>query len=547
MEINKRKGFTLVELLAVIVILAIILVIAVPKVLDVIKDSKKATLESTAKMIASSAEKAKVQNDLLGKTEKLECESVAKLNDIDYGSCDIEFDGNTAKVTIAGSGKFEGLNVCGGTKTIASATSNSCILSKLTVDLDGGNDNNTQYNAKYDAGSTITLTVPTKEYCEFKGWVIVSGTDASVEGNTLTIGKTDTEVKAVWEDSRTFTELKITKDNRSWIGYTGEEGEELNIPEVFYYEANGKWYKVTRISEKAFQDCSNLKSVTIPNSVTFIGDYAFSGCSNLTSIIIPNSVTSIGMMALNGCSSLTSIIIPDSVTFIGDYAFQNCSSLTSVTISSNVTSIGKSAFYNCSSLTSITIPNSVTSIGSTAFLGCSSLTSIIIPNSVTSIGNFAFSGCSNLTSITIPNGVTSIGMEAFKDCSSLTSITIPKGVTSIGMEAFSGCSSLASIIIPNSVTSIERLAFYNCSSLTSITIPNSVTIIEISAFNGCSSLTSITIPNSVTSISGYAFEKCSKLTDVYYTGKEEEWNSITIDSSNYYLTNANKHYEFVIE
>ena len=59
MKINedKMKGFTLVELLAVIVILAIILVIAVPKVMDIINDSKKATLESTAKMIASAAEK----------------------------------------------------------------------------------------------------------------------------------------------------------------------------------------------------------------------------------------------------------------------------------------------------------------------------------------------------------------------------------------------------------------------------------------------------------------------------------------------------------
>ena len=124
--INKKSGFTLVELLAVIVILAIILVIAVPKVMDVIKDSKKATLESTAKMIASSAEKAKVQNTILGNTDEIECESVAKINDIDYASCDIDFEGNTAKVTISGSGKFAGLNVCSGTKIDASATEENC-------------------------------------------------------------------------------------------------------------------------------------------------------------------------------------------------------------------------------------------------------------------------------------------------------------------------------------------------------------------------------------------------------------------------------------
>ena len=125
---KNKKGFTLVELLAVIVVLAIILVIAVPKVMYVIKDSKKATLESTAKMIASAAEKAKVQNTLLGNTDKLECDDVTKLNDIDYSFCSIDFDGNTAKVTIEGSGKFEGLNVCEVTKTSASTSEKNVVL-----------------------------------------------------------------------------------------------------------------------------------------------------------------------------------------------------------------------------------------------------------------------------------------------------------------------------------------------------------------------------------------------------------------------------------
>ena len=97
--------------------------------------------------------------------------------------------------------------------------------------------------------------------------------------------------------------------------------------------------------------------------------------------------------AFEDCSGLTSVSIPNSVTSIGDYAFFNCSGLTSVTIPNSVTSIGKSAFSNCSSLTSVTIPNSVTSIGDNAFRNCSGLTSVSIPNSVTSIENGAFSGC----------------------------------------------------------------------------------------------------------------------------------------------------------
>jgi len=125
---NETKGFTLVELLAVIVILAIILVIAVPKVMSVIEDAKKATLESTAKMIASQAEKQKVQNTVLGNTNAITCKDITNINDVDYASCDIDFENDTAKVTIEGSGKFDGLYVCGGTKTSAVAIDEECPL-----------------------------------------------------------------------------------------------------------------------------------------------------------------------------------------------------------------------------------------------------------------------------------------------------------------------------------------------------------------------------------------------------------------------------------
>ena len=271
---------------------------------------------------------------------------------------------------------------------------------------------------------------------------------------------------------------------------------------------------VIKIGEKAFSECSSLKSITIPNSVTGIGDSAFYNCTSLTSIKIPNSVTWIGNAAFKQCKSLTFIDIPNSVTWIGAGAFSHCTSLTSITIPNSVTSIGSSHFLGCKSLSSIVIPNSVTSIENHAFYKCSSLSSITIPNSVTSIGWSAFYGCSSLSSITIPNSVTNIGEDAFKYCSSLSSITIPNSVTNIGKAAFAGCSKLSSITIPNSVTSIGWSAFAGCSKLSSITIPNSVTSIGSYAFSGCNSLSSITIPNSVTSIGEYAFWNCDSLTSI---------------------------------
>ena len=346
-----------------------------------------------------------------------------------------------------------------------------------------------------------------------------------------------------------------------------------NIPHTI------KGVTVTCIGGYAFNGCTSLTSVTIPNSVTSIVGYAFNGCTSLTSVTIPDSVTSIGEFAFHNCKSLTSVTIPSSVTSIDEYAFCYCGSLTSVTIPDSVTSIGYGAFINCKSLTSVTIPNSVTSIDKYAFSECTSLTSVTIPNSVTSIGRGAFSNCAALTGIwvtegnshyssdasgvlfskdkttlvqcpgtlaacTIPDSVTSIGYDAFYNCKSLTSVTIPDSVTNIGEYAFYNCTSLTSVTFPDSVTSIGKYAFCDCSSLTSVTIPDSVTSIVGSAFAGCTSLTNVTIPDSVTSIGDWAFSGCRSLTDVYFTGTESAWNSIAIGIANDALENANIHYNY---
>ena len=277
--------------------------------------------------------------------------------------------------------------------------------------------------------------------------------------------------------------------------------------------------------------------VVIPSSVTYNDvtysvtsiDAAFNSCSNLTSVVIPNTVTTLGSYAFGSCSKLTSITIPNSVTSIGSYAFYQCSKLSSVTLSSSLTSIGTYAFGKCKELTSIDIPSSVTTISSHAFNGCTSLNEIVIPGSITTIQNYSFSGCTGLTSVSIPSSVTRINQGAFQNCSSLATISIPSSVTYIGDDAFTSCSSLAAVYISdlaawceisfNSIKAnplqVAQHLYLNGEEIISLTIPSSVTSVGKYAFYGLMSLTSVTIPNTVTSIGASAFSYCSGLTAVH--------------------------------
>jgi len=343
-------------------------------------------------------------------------------------------------------------------------------------------------------------------------------------------------------------------------GYISDYSGSVVIPSTITY--NGKNYTVTTIGFQAFNECTGLTAVTIPNSITHIGSHTFYGCSGLKSVTIPNSVTSIEDCAFQSCSGLTTITIPESVTNLGTNAFDNTAWFnklanglvylgrfaykykgtmpdnTKITIKEGTWGIADGAFLGCNGLTSITIPNSVTSIGENAFRSCRGLTSVTIPNSVTNIGEDAFGQCKKLTSIAFGDNVAYIGRLAFDDTAwynnqpdglvyagpvaykykgtmpENTNIAIQEGTLGIAASSFQSCSTLISASIPNSVTSIGESAFSGCTDMTSITIGNSVASIGNSAFYNCRSVTSIDIPNSVTSIGNGAFKSCSGLTTI---------------------------------
>ena len=118
-------------------------------------------------------------------------------------------------------------------------------------------------------------------------------------------------------------------------------------------------------------------------------------------MIFDGPVTTIGNSAFQGCSTLMSITLPDGVKSIGAKAFRDCNGLFNITIPSSVMSIGDEAFWYCTSLPDITIPNSFKLIGTNVFYNCKLLTSVVFSEGITSLGNIGHMlyGCWNLTSI----------------------------------------------------------------------------------------------------------------------------------------------------
>ncbi len=333
-------------------------------------------------------------------------------------------------------------------------------------------------------------------------------------------------------------------------GYSGK----LTIPS----QLDG--HIVTSIGDYAFDYCTYLESVTIPDSVKMIGANPFRSCKKLVNIIV--SPDHPYLSVINGvlfskqdkrlicypCAfTISSYEIPQGIRVIGEESFCNCDYLTSLIIPDSVTEIQDEAFSYCDSITSITIPKSVAEIGINPFIACGKLSSIrvssdhpylavnegvlfskidkrlicypstiasstyTIPNSVRLIGNSAFYACEKLTKVTISLGVTAIGDHAFHGCHNLVSVTIPTSITSIGEWAFAICRSLHNVTIPSSVMEIKDYAFCQCDNFTNMMIPNGVNIIGHHLFYGCDNLVSVELSNSVTSIGEATFNDCSNL------------------------------------
>ena len=205
---------------------------------------------------------------------------------------------------------------------------------------------------------------------------------ACLMGTSFSACKIGDFVKETYFLPEDFT-MELSADGSYYILIEAKDAVEMIIPQTY----EGK--PVKEIGENAFLWCKSMESVVIPEGITTISYGAFAH-SNLKELTLPESLMKIGESAFQDCEELTSLFIPDGVRSIEEKAFWGCVNLQSVTIGDGVTSIGEKAFCDCDNLRSVTIGDGVTSIGDYAFRDSLALSSVVIGRSVTSIGVCAF-------------------------------------------------------------------------------------------------------------------------------------------------------------
>ncbi len=455
---------------------------------------------------------------------------------------------------------------------------------------------------------TIPASVTTIYMSAFSGW----GAEQAI---TLDWNSTDTTARSVnADDFENVNTINIHyKDGKdSWPLWTRTHYEQdgftwdLSVDGVltirgegevpFYARSFSEWKRASRIvvgegiTGFAYCDgyydrtgfnsysgyganCQNVRTVSLPSTLTSISDSCFENCTSLESIVIPSNVTSIATEAFYGCTSIEEITIPASVTTLYRSAFRDWTDEQAITFdwsSSDSTersiydsdwyTTGTSAKYNdgkaawFSWLLSDDGVLTIRGNGDVPFYsdGISEwkdARSVIVEEGITGFGhpysigfsNYYSHNSQNITRIELPSTLRSIPFYCFYNCISLESINIPDNVTSIDEYAFYGCTSLKSITIPQNVTSIGNHVFYGCKSLTSFTIPASVTSIGNYALAYCTGISSITVPATVT-------EQFNKNVFQGWRSNQSitlDWNSNDsshampyIESTSYYDTNG---------
>lgn len=292
-----------------------------------------------------------------------------------------------------------------------------------------------------------------------------------------------------------ITEAVIHKDTKLILARAFEECEELDslsLPEGVRY-----------IGTAAFQSCTALQSVTFPASLRIIESSAFSFCEKLTDAVFPIGVEKICRSAFS-CASVGHVSLPESLRHIGWGAFSHytCTNHTrygggfyygsdenpytvlagaeddieSIEVHKDTKIILDRVFFDNKILRSVTLPHGLIQIGDDAFRQCYALENITLPESVCEIGEAAFASCTVLKEITMPKGEIILGEGAFMGCEALTEISLP--ACNVQSYTFSGCTALKTVSLAMGAEYIDEYAFSDCPEIKKIMLPRGTRLSE---------------------------------------------------------------------
>lgn len=362
--------------------------------------------------------------------------------------------------------------------------------------------------------------------------------------------KLHNKIQRIGKDA--FKETAFYNDDNNWLDNV------LYIDDVLIKADPGisEVYKVregTRlIADGAFEDCKNLKSIVLPDTVEYVGKDAFSGTALMdntenwsdNALIINHVLISVDKEYASTFS------VPEGIKTIADGAFEH-SKITTVTTPDTLKFIGCNAFFDCQELSTAYLGKSVKTLGRDAFQMCNKLNAInlneenehfkvidgvLYDHSLTSVVR-----CPQTKSgkITLPHTIKRINAYAFENCTEIKSVEIPNGCVFIGKSSFSKCEKL-DISLPETIEYIDANAFRFCNSLESVRIPDNVNFLGEYAFSCCRNLKEATIGDGVKELKAHLFESCENL-DVVSLGANIEKIDNTTFVSTKYLDNASNY------
>ena len=456
-----NKGFTLIEILAIMAILVILLGIAASVYTKIVLDSSKDAFLA----------EATVQTQ--GIKQFIESEGVDVENDntVYYFDCRIGVERTKSP--------FEEWDGCYVVVTYNESNQKNTYY-WTALDLDGwGVELSKQVTelAREDIKHNKIKTISLGNTIGGRDNVVIYKYDEYADGKYDVESRFASNEMTIEEADPCFDFVKLPDGTYEITDYNASCGTDANVPSLI----DGK--VVSSIGENAFRN-KGLTSITIYYGIKELKNGAIQENKSLKEMRVASTVTKIGDYAFYNCG-LKKVTFPEGLQEIGDYSFAY-NEITEVHFSTTLQKIGFRAFLN-NRLKEVEF-NSPVSVSGGAFSD----------NKLSEEAGFIYAYNKDGT----PNYSKLIGYGGeSKD------VVIPQTKNGIQLKIIgSSCFSdalIKSVVIPEGVTEIQSSAFYN-NELETVTLPSTLVKISSNAFRQ-NYLTEINIPESVTSIGNGAF------------------------------------------